>query len=213
MRNGLFITFEGPEGAGKTTVIKGLVEVLNSKGIDDIIVTREPGGSNIAEQIRSVVLDVNNVEMDHRTEALLFAASRRQHLIEIVLPALNDNKMVICDRFIDSSLAYQGLAREIPMEMIWDINQFAIEGHLPDLTILIDVPAEVGIERIHQNRKGEKFDRLDRENLDFHNKVRNAFLKLEKEHDRIVKIDGTQEIGKVVLDCLEVMNRLLKDKY
>ena len=212
MRKGYFITLEGPEGAGKTTVIQHLVRELEAKGHQDIVVTREPGGSNIAEQIRNVILDVNNIEMDKRTEALLFAAARRQHLVEIVLPALEADKIVICDRFIDSSLAYQGLARDIAMTSIWEINQFAIEGHLPDLTLLIDVPAEVGLERIHQGRKDEKFDRLDREAVDFHHKVRNAFLTLAKEHKRIQVIDGTQTIEAVVKNSLEKIENLLVEK-
>ncbi|MBS4462748.1 dTMP kinase [Aerococcaceae bacterium zg-B36] len=207
MKQGHFITFEGPEGAGKTTVIQLLVKELKEKGYHDIVVTREPGGSQIAEQIRTVILDSNNTLMDKRTEALLFAAARRQHLVEVVLPALEQGKVVLCDRFIDSSLAYQGLARDIEIEKIWEINQFAIEGTLPDLTLLIDVPAEIGLKRIHNARKDEKFDRLDQEALEFHQQVREAFLLLANEHARIKVIDGTQSIEQVVQNCMEYIEQ------
>ncbi|MBD3949021.1 dTMP kinase [Tuanshanicoccus lijuaniae] len=210
MNQGYFITFEGPEGAGKTTVIQLLVEKLKDEGYPDIVVTREPGGSHIAEQIRTVILDCNNTLMDKRTEALLFAAARRQHLVEVVLPALEQGKIVLCDRFIDSSLAYQGLARDIEVEKIWDINQFAIEGTLPDLTLLIDVPAEIGLERIHQSRKDEKFDRLDQEALTFHQQVREAFLSLAKEYARIKVIDGTQALEDVVQHCMDYIQQQVK---
>ncbi|MBF6625352.1 dTMP kinase [Aerococcaceae bacterium zg-BR9] len=210
MNQGYFITFEGPEGAGKTTVIQLLVEKLKDEGYPDIVVTREPGGSHIAEQIRTVILDCNNTLMDKRTEALLFAAARRQHLVEVVLPALEQGKIVLCDRFIDSSLAYQGLARDIEVEKIWDINQFAIEGTLPDLTLLIDVPAEIGLERIHQSRKDEKFDRLDQEALTFHQQVREAFLSLAKDYARIKVIDGTQALEDVVQHCMDYIQQQVK---
>lgn len=203
MYRGKFVTIEGPDGAGKTSVVQALVEKLKAEGIDHILVTREPGGSKIAEEIRGVILDVANTEMDARTEALLFAAARRQHLIEKIIPALEVGKLVICDRFVDSSMAYQGVARNIPTDLIWQINQFAIEGHLPDLTLLIDVPAEIGLERIYQAKGKRQFDRLDQEDVAFHNLVRGAFLTFEKEHDRMVLIDGTQSIEAVTQACLE----------
>lgn len=212
MRNGHFITFEGPEGAGKTTIIREVVKQLAQEGYQQVIITREPGGSKIAELIRNIILDVKNVEMDERTEALLFAAARRQHLVEVVLPALKEGKIVICDRFIDSSLAYQGLAREIGVELIWQINEFAIEGHLPDLTLLIDVPAEVGIQRIHASRKQEKFDRLDQEKITFHHRVRQAFLLLEDQHQRIQKVDGTLSIAEVTQMCMEKIRQEIANK-
>lgn len=198
MERGIFITFEGPEGAGKTTLIKLVKEALEELGYDKITTTREPGGSTIAEKIRQVILDVNHVNMDARTEALLFAAARRQHLVEIVNPALRAGHIVLCDRFVDSSLAYQGIARGLDMEAIWTINQFAIEGQLPDLTCLIDVPAEVGLARIQAERSGHKIDRLDRESLEFHNQVRQAFLNLAKDNKRFAIIDGQEPIQVVV---------------
>lgn len=208
MTYGKFISIEGPDGAGKTSVVKALVEKLQANGVTDIVTTREPGGIKIAEQIRRVILDVENTEMDARTEALLFAASRRQHLVEKILPALEAGKMVICDRFVDSSLAYQGVARNIATDLIWEINHFAIEDHLPDLTILIDVPADVGLERIYQAKGQRQFDRLDQEDVSFHNLVREAFLSFEKESERMVLVDGTQSVEAVT----ETIYHILKNK-
>lgn len=208
MTYGKFISIEGPDGAGKTSVVQALVTKLQADGVKDIVTTREPGGIKIAEQIRRVILDVDNTEMDARTEALLFAASRRQHLVEKILPALEAGKLVICDRFVDSSLAYQGVARNIPTDLIWKINQFAIEDHLPELTILIDVPAEVGLKRIYQAKGQRQFDRLDREDVSFHNLVREAFLSFEKKSERIVRVDGTQSVD----DVTEAIYHILKDK-
>ena len=131
MKKGVFITFEGNDGAGKTTVCKVIYKKLLEQGYD-VIYTREPGGSQIAEKIRDILLNTHNQSMDPRTEALLYAASRRQHLVEKILPALEKKQIVLCDRFIDSSLAYQGYARKIGMSSIWSINQFAIDGHMPD---------------------------------------------------------------------------------
>ena len=208
MTYGKFISIEGPDGAGKTSVVKALVAKLEAVGITDFMTTREPGGSKISEQIRNVILDVENTEMDARTEALLFAAARRQHLVEKILPALEAGKLVICDRFVDSSLAYQGVARNIPTELIWEINQFAIDNHLPDLTILIDVPAEIGLERINQAKGQRQYDRLDREGVSFHNLVRDAFLSFEASSDRIVLVDGTQTIDEIT----EKIYHILKEK-
>lgn len=208
MTYGKFISIEGPDGAGKTSVVQALVAKLQAEGVTEIVTTREPGGIKIAEQIRQVILDVDNTEMDARTEALLFAASRRQHLVEKILPALEAGKLVFCDRFVDSSLAYQGRARNIETDLIWEINQFAIEDHLPDLTILIDVPAEVGLERIYQAKGQRQFDRLDQEDVSFHNLVRDAFLSFEKETERIVLVDGTQSVEAVT----EKIYQILKDK-
>lgn len=208
MTYGKFISIEGPDGAGKTSVVKALVAKLEADGITDFMTTREPGGIKISEQIRNVILDVENTEMDARTEALLFAAARRQHLVEKILPALEAGKLVICDRFVDSSLAYQGVARNIPTELIWEINQFAIDNHLPDLTILIDVPAEIGLERINQAKGQRQYDRLDREGVSFHNLVRDAFLSFEASSDRIVLVDGTQTIDEIT----EKIYHILKEK-
>ncbi|MGX7349029.1 dTMP kinase [Dolosicoccus paucivorans] len=203
--SGKFITFEGPDGSGKTSVIARIIELLNDQGITEIVSTREPGGSAIAERIREVILDVNHTEMDSRTEALLYAAARRQHLVERILPSLQEGKLVLCDRFVDSSLAYQGIARGIDIEKIWQINQFAIEGYMPVLTFLLDVPAEVGLERIYKARGERQYDRLDQESLSFHQKTRQAFLDFAEQSDRIVVVDATQSIDDVAKACLVIL--------
>ena len=201
---GKFISFEGPDGSGKTSVLKTLTRYLDAKGIDYIL-TREPGGSPIAEKIREVILNTSHTEMDYRTEALLYAASRRQHLLETIIPALEQGKLVITDRFVDSSLAYQGIARDLPVEEVWAINQFAIQGHLPDLTLLIDIPAEEGLDRIYNAQGTRQFDRLDREDLIFHEKVRQAYLEMAENNPRFVKIDGKQTIEEVAEECYIVL--------
>ncbi|WP_462258538.1 dTMP kinase [Vagococcus teuberi] len=207
---GLFITIEGPDGAGKSTVIKKLVETLSREFSQPIVTTREPGGIPISEKIREVILNPTHTMMDERTEALLYAAARRQHLIEKILPALDSGNMVLCDRFIDSSIVYQGAAREIGVKEVRQINDFAIEGHYPDLTLYLDVEASVGLSRINKGRKKEELDRLDKESLAFHEKVRAAYLDLlEEEPNRIKKIDASESIENVVNNCYT----LIKETY
>lgn len=192
----MFITLEGPEGSGKTSAIKSVVKRLLSLGYD-IVQTREPGGTPIAEQIRNTILDVHNTKLDPRAEALLYAAARRQHLVEKVWPSLKEGKIVICDRFLDSSLAYQGGGRELGIEEVLNINMFATEGTFPDLTLLFDIEPELGLERITKNANRE-VNRLDLEKLEFHHKVRNAFLELAKRWpERFVVIDASKSIGEV----------------
>ena len=171
-----FITFEGGEGCGKSTVLKAIKERLESEGVS-VVLTREPGGTPIAEQIRNVILDKGNTAMDGRTEALLYAASRRQHLVEKIWPALQEGKTVLCDRYLDSSLAYQGGARGLGIDEVLSINLFATEGTYPDLTLLFDLEPEQGLARIAANQNRE-VNRLDLEKLDFHHQVRNNFLAL-----------------------------------
>lgn len=204
MKLGKFITIEGPDGSGKTSVIRELCQLFDQEAIDYII-TREPGGSPIAEQIREVVLHVDNGAMDPKAEALLMAAGRRQHLVDTILPAQKAGRLVLSDRFVDSSLVYQGVARAIGIEEVWKINQFAIEDHLPDLTLLIDIPAQTGLERIYKAQGKRQFDRLDQESLDFHEKVREAFLKLEKTNDRIHYVNGDQPLDAVVAECVRIL--------
>ena len=194
MEKGLFITFEGCEGSGKTTVSKYLYNRLKEEGYD-VIYSREPGGVDIAEQIRSVILNVRNTAMDPRTEALLYAASRRQHLAEIVLPALKAGKIVLCDRFVDSSLVYQGYARGIGIDKVWELNQFAIDDCMPDLTLYYDVDVETGLSRVRS--RGE-MNRLDSENVEFHRSVRKAYQMIaEKYPERIVTIDSNRPLREV----------------
>ena len=200
----MFITIEGPEGSGKTTAVDTEVKELEKMGYQ-IVRTREPGGTPIAEQIRNVILDKNNTAMDQRTEALLYAASRRQHLVEKVWPALKEGKIVICDRYLDSSLAYQGGARGLGVDNILQVNSFATEGTFPDLTLLFDIDPQLGLARIAANANRE-VNRLDLEKIDFHNKVRNTFLELAKRYpERFVVIDASQSREEVAKKTLEVM--------
>lgn len=208
---GIFITIEGPDGAGKTSVIKKLIPMLVKTVQQEIVATREPGGSRIAEEIRELILNPENIEMDIRTEALLYAAGRRQHLVEKIIPALETGKVVICDRFVDSSLAYQGVARGIGISEVAEINQFATDNLSPDLTLYLDIEAHLGLERINQNKNNRQFDRLDQETLEFHEKVRSAYLAIAKEQsERIVQIDASQELEKVVADCYETIIKRIK---
>ncbi|HCU43528.1 dTMP kinase [Leuconostoc falkenbergense] len=212
MSKPLFISFEGPEGAGKTTVLNILIAELQPKLGNKLVATREPGGNPISEAIRAILQPEDDNGLEKRTEALLYAAARRQHLVEIIQPALAAGKVVISDRYVDSSLAYQGGGRDLGVEKIWQINQFAIDGLLPDLTIYLDVPSELGLARVTANRKG-KIDRLDKESLAFHQKVRQTYLKLQSEFsDRIKIVDATQPLDKVVHDTRELINKVLEDK-
>lgn len=206
----MFITLEGPEGSGKTTAVEAAVKALEKKGYQ-IVRTREPGGTPIAEQIRNVILDKGNTAMDPRTEALLYAASRRQHLVEKVWPALKEGKIVICDRYLDSSLAYQGGARGLGVDNILNINLFATENTFPDLTLLFDIRPEEGLKRIAANANRE-VNRLDLEKIEFHNKVRETFLLLAKRYpERFVIIDASksrEEVAKATLEA--ITSRLCK---
>ena len=204
----MFITIEGPEGSGKTTATKSVIEKLNKLGFN-VLHTREPGGTPISESIRNVILDKSNTNMDGRTEALLYAAARRQHLVEKVWPAEKEGKIVICDRYIDSSLAYQGGARGLGIENIININHFATEETWPDLTLLFDIDPKLGLERIAKNSQRE-VNRLDLEKLDFHYKVRNTFLELAKRYpDRIVIIDASKSPEEVSTAALEAITKRL----
>lgn len=212
MKNTPFITFEGPEGAGKTTVLRMIVDRLKAQQID-VVSTREPGGSVIAEKIRNVILDKAHTEMDSRTEALLYAAARSQHFAETVEPALKAGKVVLCDRFIDSSLAYQGVGRGLGIDEVKKINEFAIGDRMPDVTILFDIEPAVGLARINANASRE-VNRLDQEGLAFHESVRAAYLDLSKRFpERIRVIDASKSVEEVVATvwahiaplCLPVM--------
>lgn len=200
---GIFITFEGPDGSGKTTLTTRLHHYLEEKKVATLL-TREPGGIEISEKIRTIILNPAHANMDDRTEALLYAASRRQHLIEKIIPALDANKIVLCDRFIDSSLAYQGYARNIGIQDVLDINMFAIENYMPDVTLFLDVSPEIGLARV--GNRGEK-DRLELAGDAFHNRVYQGYLEVLKMYpNRIRIIDGNQsedavfEAAKAIVD-------------
>ncbi|MDE5565852.1 MAG: dTMP kinase [Anaeroplasmataceae bacterium] len=198
---GLFITFEGGECSGKTTIIKEVCAALKKAGIS-YISTREPGGIDIAEQIRSIILDVHNTAMTEETEALLYAASRMQHLKERVLPAIERGDVVICDRFLDSSLAYQGYARGLGIDAILKVNHFAL-NHLPDLTLFIDVKPEVALKRLANRQKS---DRLDLENLAFHQNVYDGYQAVcDMYPNRIKKIDGNRDLNVICKECIDLI--------
>lgn len=208
MAQGTFISFEGPDGSGKTTVLKHVAKTLESRlGESGVLVTREPGGDPLAEKIRDLLFDDQFAGMDGRTEALLFAAARRQHLIQDVEPALAAGKVVLCDRFVDSSVAYQGAGRHLGEQNVWQLNQFAIDGTLPQLTVYLDLPVEVGIERIKTHRANQ-VNRLDREQLAFHQTVRRGYLDLAKRYpERIVKVDARPAAETVYQQVMALIDR------
>lgn len=197
MKKGLFIVFEGGEGTGKTTAIDAIYNWIKENDFE-CIKTREPGGIKISEEIRQVILNKDNKTMDARTEALLYAAARRQHLVEKVIPALEAGSIVLCDRFIDSSLAYQGYARDLGVEQVMSINKFAIGEYMPDITILFDLEPKIGLDRI-KSCDNREVNRLDLEKLDFHERVRAGYNVVYKDNrDRIIKIDAEQSKENVI---------------
>ncbi|MFD1418972.1 dTMP kinase [Companilactobacillus keshanensis] len=203
--SGIFISFEGSDGAGKTTVLNSLLPLLKQRTNQEVIVSREPGGSPISEKIRKIILSIHDQEMDNRTEALLYAAARRQHLIDVILPALKSDKIMISDRFVDSSIAYQGGGRQIGVKEVAEINDFAINGTMPDLTIYFDVTPEVGLARIRKDHE-DTMDRLEQEKIDFHQRVHDTYQKLIEENpNRIVTVNAEQTPEKVVADALDAI--------
>ncbi|WP_125770381.1 dTMP kinase [Companilactobacillus furfuricola] len=211
--SGIFISFEGPDGAGKTTALNRIAPALDALTSSEVVVSREPGGSPIAEEIRKIILDVNGADMDDRTEALLYAAARRQHLVDVILPSLAADKVLLSDRFVDSSIAYQGGGREIGTDEVREINDFAIDGHLPDLTIYFDITPEVGLARIRSDHQ-EAMDRLEKASLDFHDRVHDTYLQLVKDNPkRIVSIDADQEPALVVKDAIDAITKRFPDVF
>ena len=206
---GLFITLEGPDGSGKTTIANLVKERLEKEGIS-VLLTREPGGSKIAEEIRNIILDKENINMDFKTEALLYAAARRQHLVEKVLPVLNDNKLVLCDRFVDSSLVYQGVGRNLGIDNVYNINLFAIEDIMPTFTIFFDIDPIVGLKRIKKDTN-RTLDRLVLEATSFHQKVYEGYREVIKKYpDRIVVVDASKSIDEVLNDVLSIIKERIE---
>nr|WP_199690260.1 dTMP kinase [Clostridium sp. 1xD42-85] len=206
---GYFITFEGGEGAGKTTVLHTVTKRLSQAGYD-VLATREPGGIKIAEKIRKIILDPLHTEMEEHTEALLYAAARSQHLAEKIVPALKQGKIVLCDRFVDSSLVYQGYARGLGMDEVLKINQFAIGDCMPDLTLFFDIEPKKGLERIAANKDREQ-NRLDLENLTFHEHVYKAYhILAERFPARIQSIDANLTLETVEQEAFDRILSLLK---
>lgn len=189
----LFVTFEGPDGSGKTTQARMLAEYLESRG-QPVLCTREPGGTEISEQIRQVILSTHNKSMRNETEVLLFSAARAQIVAELIRPALAQGKLVICDRYYDSTYAYQGYGLGLDLNSLRAITQFATGGLVPDLTFYVDVPVELGLARRH---RGET-NRLDLKNVEYHTRVRNGYLELVKaEPQRFILIDGSGTVEAV----------------
>ena len=191
----MFITIEGPEGSGKSTVVSKVAARLEDAGYD-VVCTREPGGTKISEEIRNIIFSNDN--MDDKTEALLYAASRRQHLVEKIWPALERGAVVICDRYIDSSIVYQGIARHIGICGIIDINMFATDESWPDVTFLLDLDPRIGLARIAANPERE-VNRIDMEDISFHERVREGFLEEARDsNNRIEVIDADDSVENIV---------------
>lgn len=192
MNKGLFITLEGGDGAGKSTQMDNIEKYFEKLGYK-CIRTREPGGTNIGEKLREILLDAGNSEMDPVTEMMIYAASRAQHVRELIKPALERGEVVLCDRFLDSSIAYQAGGRNLG-DMVSAVNSYAIDGVMPDITFWMDINPELGRERIGFRDKPE-LDRLEQEKLDFHYKVYDTYKKIsEAESNRVKRIDATRTI-------------------
>lgn len=201
---GLFITIEGSDGSGKSTQIELLKSYLQTKEYD-FIFTREPGGTVISEAVRDIILNKDYMEMSDVTESLLYAAARAQHVNELIIPSLEDGKMVICDRFVDSSIAYQGYARGLDIESIEMVNNYATRGIQPDLTILLDIDVENALKR---KKKQKELDRMELEKLDFHRKVSDGFKELAIINpNRIKLIDANRTIDEVHKEIIELIEK------
>ena len=206
---GTFITLEGGEGTGKTTVIKLVQEKLEKEGYN-IVLTREPGGTRIAEQIRGVILDKSNTEITGMCEALLFAAARAQHVEELVRPSLKENKIVISDRYFDSNLVYQGILQNIGVDKLYDLNMVATNNLVPDLTVLFDLDPIIGQQRIAAN-KGREVNRLDVKGLEYHQNIRKGYLTIAKKYpDRIKVIDASKEPSIVAEEVYQLIKKVIK---
>lgn len=199
----MFVSFEGIDGSGKSTITNYVYEYFINKN-QEVIMTREPGGNKIAEKIRGLILDPKHDTMDDKTEALLYAASRRQHLVEKILPALDEGKLVLCDRFIDSSIAYQGYGRQLGAKAVMDINLFAVEDHLPDITFFLDIDLKTSLDRVN---KRDELDRLEGSGLDFFERVYDGYQKIVKENSRIVVIDAMRSVEEVGDEIIEIIEK------
>jgi dTMP kinase len=204
---GLFITFEGIDFCGKTTQARKLGSYLKRKGYD-VLLIREPGGDRISEKIRKILLSAENTGMSELTELFLYEASRAQLTFKVILPALRRNKVVVCDRYHDSTLAYQGYGRGLDKKTITYLNHVATIGLTPDLTILIDVPIEVSLQRKRKEKRKE--DRLEKEKIEFHKKIREGYLKIARQNKtRIKVIDGTGDVYKTWQQVKKLMDSYL----
>ena len=203
---GLFISFEGPDGSGKSTQITLLKEYLTNRGYDCVI-TREPGGTKISEEVREILLNPDNSAMGYMTEALLYASARAQLMHEVILPALSAGRAVICDRFVDSSAVYQGIARGLGVKEVYELNRYATQGVLPQLTIHLDLPAEEGIRR---KKDQKELDRMELEKAEFHEKVAQGYRDLaELAPERIKTIDATLPVEEIHREVRELVQGLM----
>lgn len=203
---GLFITLEGPDGSGKSTISRMLTSYLRQQG-SIVTLTREPGGTDISEDIRHIILDNKNTEMSSTTEALLYAASRAQHVSEKIMPSIQKGKTIVCDRFVLSSLVYQGIARGLGVEKVKEINDFAIQGVEPDIILFFDIDPEVALTR---KTKRKKADRLEKESIEFHNKVYEGYKSLLSLYDEKVKvIDASKSKTQVFEQVKQAIEPLL----
>lgn len=204
---GIFLTMEGPDGSGKSTQIVKLKTYLEANGYPDVVVTREPGGTAISEAVRNILLDRSYAEMDDHTEALLYAAARAQLVAQVIKPALEEGKAVISDRFVDSSAVYQGMARGLGVEKIYELNGFAMQNIWPDLTIHLDLPAEVGLARA---KSRAQLDRMEAQSTVFHEKVAQGYRDLAAlAPERIVTIDAAGDIEAIHAAIIKQVERLL----
>ncbi len=207
LKTGFLLTFEGIEGSGKTTQLRVLARRLRALGYQ-VVETREPGGAPISEQIRTILLDLSTRGMDLRCELLLYLASRAQHLAETIRPGLEKGAVVLCDRFADATMAYQGYGRRLGPRTIARLNRFATAGLVPDLAIILDIPVTLGLAR---KRRMGGLDRLDRENEAFHQTVRHGYLRIARQNPRRVRVvDGTQPKDVVVRAIAGIVERRLR---
>lgn len=202
MKRGLFIVLEGTDGCGKSTQIRNIKTYLRDKGIHTMLV-REPGGTDIGEKVRKLVLDSENAEMKPSTEMYLYAASRAQLVQQVIKPAINEGKVVICDRFVYSSLVYQGVGRKLGIDNVWEVNKNALEGMMPDIAIFLDLPIEKALDRI----KRGSMDRIEQESTRFHNTVYSSYLKLcSDDKFNLKRIDADREIKEVFADIKDIVD-------
>ena len=208
MSKGLFITFEGPDGCGKSTQIKKLAEYLTQQG-KEVVVTREPGGTKISEKIRELILDPENKEEAAVTEMMLYAASRAQIVAELIKPSIEEGKVVLCDRFVDSSIAYQCYGRGL-VEQVEIVNSYAVQGTMPDVTFFLDISAEEGRKR---NQGTGKKDRMEQEAIDFHKRVYDGYKEITRKNpERIVVIDASGTIEEVFKEIKRVYEQRANSK-
>jgi len=208
-QKGYMLVCDGSNGAGKTTVIKTIVEHLESIG-REVVVTREPGGTPIGEEIRELLLNSKNINMCDITELMLFGASRAQHVKEKILPAINEGKVVISDRFDSATISFQHYARGLSLECIEKVNDIALDGFKADVTIVLDLDPITGLKRVKS--RGDSLDRMEDQKLDFLERAREGYLEQARKHpDRFVVIDASQSIEKVANDVVAVVDRLISE--